>query len=103
MKTYDEQIEQLIYLAEDAIDDGDYEYAKRLLMSAVYDEPGYFRLHYTLAWMYHYYQVNEDLAERHYLATVHFEPDFFAAVVEYSPACFWGSGFWTPVIYGFPF
>ena len=82
MNTYDEQIEQLIYLAEDAIYDCDYEYAKRLLMSAVYDEPGYFRLHYTLAWMYHYHQINEELAERHYQATVYFEPGFFNAYRE---------------------
>ncbi len=82
MNTYEEQIEQLIYLAEDAIDENDYEYAKRLLMSAVYDEPGYYKLHYTLAWMYHYHHVNEELAERHYLVTIHFEPGFFEAYRE---------------------
>ncbi len=82
MKLYDEQIEQLIYLAEDSIFEGDYENAKRMLMSAIYDEPGHHKLHYTLAWMYHYYQINEPLAERHYLATVHFDPSYFNAYRE---------------------
>lgn len=88
MKVIDEQLEHLIYLAEDAIYECDYEHAKKLLISAVYDEPGYYKLHYTLAWMYHYHQVNENLAERHYQATIHFEPGFLDAYRELSALYF---------------
>ncbi len=82
MKLYDESIEQLIILAEDAVFDGNYTQAKNLLDSGLMDEPGYPKLHYTLAWMYHYYQINLALAERHYLLTIYFDKAYFDAYEE---------------------
>ncbi len=70
----DESIEYLISLAEDAVFDADYNQASRLLYNALYDEPGYAKLHYTLAWMYHYYQFNEEKAIRHYELSLYFDP-----------------------------
>jgi Tfp pilus assembly protein PilF len=74
MVIIDESIEYVITLAEDAVYDGDYNQASRLLNNALYDEPGYAKLHYTLAWMYHYYQFNEPKAVRHYELTFYFDP-----------------------------
>ncbi len=70
----DESIDYLISLAEDAVFEGDYNQASRLLYNALYDEPGYAKLHYTLAWMYHYYQFNEVKAVRHYELSLYFDP-----------------------------
>lgn len=74
MVIIDESIEYVITLAEDAVYDGDYNQASRLLHNALCDEPGYAKLHYTLAWMYHYYQFNEPKAVRHYELTLYFDP-----------------------------
>jgi tetratricopeptide (TPR) repeat protein len=74
--TIDESIEQLIRIAEDAVYDGDCHQAFKLIHSALLDEPGYPKLHYTLAWIYHYHQVNESLAERHYQLTLYFDPEY---------------------------
>lgn len=74
MVTNDESIEYIISLAEDAVYEGDYHQAGKLLHNALYDEPGYAKLHYTLAWMYHYYQFNENKAVRHYELSLYFDP-----------------------------
>ena len=76
MKTVDETIEQLITIAIDAVYEGDYVRARSLVDSGLLDEPGYPKLHSTLAWMYHYYQENKELSERHYLLSIHFDPDY---------------------------
>ncbi|MEP4533741.1 MAG: hypothetical protein ABJ004_11705 [Cyclobacteriaceae bacterium] len=76
MKTVNQTIEQLIDIAIDAIYEGEYQKAKGLIESAFYDEPGYPKLHSTLAWMYHYHRENHELAERHYLLAIHFDPDY---------------------------
>ncbi len=68
-----ESIEYIINLAQEAVYEGDYNQANRLLYNALYDEPGYARLHYTLGWMYHYYQFNEAKAIRHYELTLYFD------------------------------
>lgn len=66
-------LDQLINLAEDAVFDGNYTQAKRLLDNGLAFEPGYAKLHYTYAWMYHYHQVDEPMAERHYKLTLWFD------------------------------
>lgn len=76
MKIVDQTIEQLIEIAIDAIYDGEYQNARGLIDSALLDEPGYPKLHSTLAWMYHYHQENYGLAERHYLLAIHFDSDY---------------------------
>lgn len=73
MKLLDESIEQLIALAEDAIHEGDYFQARRLIDAGLLEEPGYPKLHTTLAWMYHYYQIDKPLAERHYSLAIYFD------------------------------
>lgn len=69
-------MEQLITIAEDAVYDGEYRQAKSLYESGLMDEPGYPKLHASLAWMYHYHQENFELAERHYLLSIHFDPSY---------------------------
>lgn len=76
MKTVDQTIEQLIGIAEDAIHDGEYQKARQLIHTALCDEPGYPKLHATLAWMYHYHNEDHDLAERHYSLAIYFDPDY---------------------------
>ncbi|UII21277.1 tetratricopeptide repeat protein [Fulvivirga ligni] len=76
MNIYEQYIEDLIPFAEDAIYEGDYHLAHKLLMSGLTEEPGYPKLHYTMGWMHHYYQTNEALAERHYLLALHFNPNY---------------------------
>ena len=87
MKFYDEYIEQLIQFAEDALYDGDYQEARKLLRKGLMEEPGYPKLHYTLAIMHHYYQVNEALATRHYQLAIHFDPDHGEAYEELTKLC----------------
>jgi Tfp pilus assembly protein PilF len=76
MKTVDQTIERLIEIAIDAIYDGDCHRARALIESAFFDEPAYPKLHSTLAWMYHYHQINMDLAQRYYLLAIHFDADY---------------------------
>jgi Tfp pilus assembly protein PilF len=76
MKLHDESIEQLIRIAEDCIMDGNCEQGKRLLESALYDEPGYPKLHFTLGWMYQYYQENRSMAIRYYELAIHFDNEY---------------------------
>ncbi len=67
MKEVEESIDILVDLAVDAVLTADYHTAKRLLDAGLYEEPGYARIHGTLAWMYHYFRTNTDMAELHYL------------------------------------
>ena len=76
MKTYDEYLEQLIILVEDAVCDGDYPLAERLLFNGLLDEPGYAKLHYFKAWMHHYYQINKALADKHYKLALYFDDKY---------------------------
>lgn len=75
MKLHDESIEQVIALAEDAIMEGDCQNGKRMLENVLYDEPGYAKVHATLAWMYRFYQTDEKQAIRFYELALFFEPD----------------------------
>lgn len=76
MDIYEEYIENVIQLAEDAMYDGRYEEAKRLFESGLIEEPGYPKLHAKLGDMYHYHHINLALAERHYQLALHFKPDY---------------------------
>lgn len=73
---YDESIEQIIVLAEDAMYNGEDRYAGKLLESGLLEEPGYPKLHYTMGWMYHYHRDHVALAERHYLLALHFDAGY---------------------------
>lgn len=79
---YQESIEQIINWAEDALYDGDLVYARKLLYSALEDEPGYARLHFTIGWMYHYYYQNYNQAEHYYKWAIHFDSRYADAFVE---------------------
>ncbi|MEQ8469886.1 MAG: hypothetical protein RIC35_01805 [Marinoscillum sp.] len=82
MKTIDQNLEDLINLAEDAVYDGNYKQAHNLLQSGLFEEPGYPRLHYTMAWLYNYYCVNKLRAERHYMLAIKFDPEYEEAYME---------------------
>ncbi|GAB5528037.1 MAG: hypothetical protein Roseis2KO_59090 [Roseivirga sp.] len=76
MNTYTEYIENVIQLAEDAMDHGKYEEAKKLLESGLMEEPGYARLHAAMGDLYWYNLENLELAERHYHLAIRFDPKF---------------------------
>ena len=76
MKIYDRHIESLIELAENEILSGNYAKANDLLTAGLFDEPGYPKLHYTVAWMNHYHIEDLPKAERHYNLTILFDPEF---------------------------
>ena len=76
MKTIDESLEQLIRIAIDCIHEGNCDQGKRLLESGLYDEPGYAKLHSTLAWMYQYFQENVEMAIRHYELAIYFDREY---------------------------
>lgn len=76
MNTYTEYIENVIQLAEDAMDHGKYEEAKRLLESGLMEEPGYAKLHASMGDLYWYNLENLELAERHYHLAIYFDQKF---------------------------
>lgn len=76
MNTYAEYIENVIQLAEDAMDHGKYDEAKRLLENGLMEEPGYARLHASMGDLYWYNLENLELAERHYHLAIRFDPKF---------------------------
>lgn len=76
MDIYEEYIEYLIQLAEDSMDYGNYEEAKRLLESGLMEEPGYAKLHAKLGDLYHYNLSDLALAERHYQLAIRFKTDY---------------------------
>lgn len=79
MKIYDEGLELLIQIAEDAIYENDYQKGRKLLEGGLFEEPGYPKLHYTLGWFYHEYQESPILAKRHYELAIYFDPDYVEA------------------------
>ena len=79
MKTIDNELEQLITLAEDAIYDGNFDEARKMIDSGLLEEPGYANLHHTLAWMYNFHKEDATLAERHYKLTLLFDPSITEA------------------------
>lgn len=76
MDIYEEYIENVIQLAEDAIYDGRYDEAKKWLESGLMEEPGYPKLHAKMGSLYHYNFDNKALAEKHYHLAVKFNPQF---------------------------
>lgn len=76
MDIYEEYIENVIQLAEEAIDDCNYKQAKDLLMSGLAEEPGYPKLHATIGKLYHYEIEDQAMAERHYHLALHFKPAY---------------------------
>lgn len=76
MDIYEEYIENLIQLAEEAIDDCNYQQAKDLLESGLREEPGYPKLHFIIGKLYHYDLENQELAEKHYHLALYFKADY---------------------------
>lgn len=76
MNIYTEYIENVIQLAEDAMDHGKYDEAKRLLESGLMEEPGYAKLHAAMGDLYWYNLENLELAERHYHLAIRFYPQY---------------------------
>ncbi len=76
MDIYETYIENLIQLAEEAIDDCNYQQAKDLLESGLAEEPGYPKLHASMGRLFHYDLENPAMAEKHYHLAIHFKPDY---------------------------
>ncbi|MFY0593126.1 hypothetical protein [Roseivirga sp.] len=75
MDIYEEYIEGLIQLTEDALIDDKYEEARNWLESGLFEEPGYPRLHAKLGDLYHYNLKNCEKAELHYQLAIKFNPN----------------------------
>ncbi len=82
MDIYEEYIEGLIQLAEEAIDDDNLIEAKNLLVSGLMEEPGYPKLHYIMGRLYHYDIENPALAERHYQLAIKFDSTYESAYAD---------------------
>lgn len=76
MKLFDQSLEELIKIAEETIYSGNCQQAIKLLESGLLDEPGYPKLHFTIAWMYHHYIEDKALAEQHYQLAIHFDSEY---------------------------
>ena len=76
MKMVDEYFEKIITQAEDAVYEGEYFEAERMLINLLTYEPGYAKVHNNLGWMYLYYLENDELAEIHLNYAIKFEPEY---------------------------
>lgn len=76
MKLFDESLEELINIAEQTVYSGNPHQAIKLLKTGLNDEPGYPRLHFTMAWIYHYYLEDKAMAERHYQLAIYFDVEY---------------------------
>ncbi len=76
MDIYEAYIENVILLAEEAMDDGHYQEARRLLDSGLAQEPGYAKLHAKMGELYHCHMNNLERAERHYQLAIRFDPKY---------------------------
>ena len=76
MNMYDEYIENVIQLVDDALRESRIEEAKRLLEGALMEEPGYAKLHAKLGDLYYYETENLAMAENHYHLAIRFYPKY---------------------------
>jgi tetratricopeptide (TPR) repeat protein len=88
MKKIDKSIEELIALAEQEVYAGNFHQAIKLLQNALYDEPGYAKLHYTLGWVFNYYLEDTISAVRHYRMAVYFDCTYKSAYIELAEILF---------------
>ncbi len=77
-------IEDLFYLADRAIDDGNIEEAHRMLDDILMDEPNYGKAHNHLGWLYKYKFSDNAKAERHYKLAIQFSPEYSATYLNYA-------------------
>lgn len=82
MSTYESHMEYLIQLARDAMYDDRFDEALNLLESGLLEEPGYPKLHAVMGDLYSLHLDNPELAERHYLLTIKFDPKYWEAYVD---------------------
>jgi tetratricopeptide (TPR) repeat protein len=76
MKLFDQSLEELIRIAEETIYSGNYQQAIKLLETGLMEEPGYPKLHFTIAWIYHYYIEEKARAETHYQLAIYFDEEY---------------------------
>ncbi|NVJ46049.1 MAG: hypothetical protein HWE21_13415 [Cytophagia bacterium] len=76
MDIYEEYIENVIQMADQAIDNGLYDEAKKWFEKGLYEEPGYAKLHYRLAYLFQYNLFDNAGAEQHYWLAIKFKPDY---------------------------
>lgn len=74
-------IEQMLEEAERAIEAREYSTAEKLMQNALYDEPGYAKLHNNLGWLYQYCMGNTSKAELHLKYAIKFDPKNEAALI----------------------
>ncbi len=84
MNVINKSIDRLIEMAEDEVFEGEFSKAEQLLYAALEEEPGYTKLHYTLAWMFHYHDFDEERALVHYHWAIRFDPENEKAYQGYS-------------------
>ncbi|OEK03991.1 tetratricopeptide repeat protein [Roseivirga misakiensis] len=85
MDIYEEYIEGLIQMAEDALYDDKYDEARKWLECGLHEEPGYPRLHIKLGELYHYHIKNCEKAEFQYQLAIKFNPkeqEFYENLVQ---------------------
>lgn len=63
-------------MADQAIDNGQYEEARKWFVKGLFEEPGHAKLHFRLAYHYHYNLLNKAEAERHYWLAIRFQADY---------------------------
>lgn len=69
------RIEDLYYLADKAIDDGNISESRDLLEKILSEDPGYANAHNHLGWLYKYKFADVKRAENHYRLSIKFNPE----------------------------
>lgn len=81
MDIYEEYIESIIQMADQAIDNGQDDEAKRWFERGLCEEPGSAKLHFRMACLLQYGLDDKAGAEQHYLLAIKFKPDYRSAYV----------------------
>ena len=76
MDIYEEYIESIIQMADQAIDNGQDDEAKRWFERGLCEEPGSAKLHFRMACLLQYGLDDKAGAEQHYLLAIKFKPDY---------------------------
>lgn len=78
-----ESIENIFFQADKAIDEGDIEKARELLLQILSEDPKYGQAHNHLGWLYKTKFLDPEKAEKHYRLAIKFSPGHPAAYLNY--------------------
>jgi len=76
-------VDNLIYKADKAIDDGEIEIAKEILIQIISEEPKYGQAYSYLGWLYKTKYNDSRMAEKYYKLAIDFSPEYPAAYMNY--------------------